>query len=160
MWRFDFSPPTSIPITARWLQFRKRHLQALAGLFTQALKLCQEAGLVKLGHVAIDGSKLQANASKQPPRRTMSYGRMGEAEKKLKDEIDALLQRSTREIEDTEASIGMSAQYLNEIEVAERTHISLATLRRWRLENRGPRFYKFGSLVRYDKEELAQFEQS
>ena len=54
----------------------------------------------------------------------------------------------------------MNAQYLNEIEVAERTHISLATLRRWRLENRGPRFYKFGSLVRYDKEELAQWEQS
>ncbi|MGA2218255.1 MAG: hypothetical protein ABSG51_09225 [Terracidiphilus sp.] len=59
MRRFDFSPPTSIPITARWLQLRKRHLQALAGLFTQALKLCQKAGLVNLGHVAIDGTKLQ-----------------------------------------------------------------------------------------------------
>jgi excisionase family DNA binding protein len=65
-----------------------------------------------------------------------------------------------RWIENTEVSINMSAQYLNEIEVAERTHISLATLRRWRLENRGPRFYKFGSLVRYDKEELTQWEQS
>lgn len=54
----------------------------------------------------------------------------------------------------------MNAQYLNESEVAERTHISLATLRRWRLENRGPKFYKFGSLVRYDKEELAQWERA
>jgi len=44
-------------------EFRKRHLQAMSGLFTQALKLCQKAGLVKLDHVAIDGSKLQGNAS-------------------------------------------------------------------------------------------------
>jgi transposase len=44
--------------------FRKRHLEALAGLFTQALLLCEKAGLVKLGHVAIDGSKIKANASK------------------------------------------------------------------------------------------------
>src|ERR1017187_6403027 len=75
-------------------EFRKRHLEALAGLFTQALKLCQKAGLVKLGHVAIDGSKIQGNASKH---KAMSYGRMGEAEKKLKDEIDALLQRAEAE---------------------------------------------------------------
>ena len=44
--------------------FRQRHLQALAGLFMQALRLCEKAGLVKLGHVAIDGTKLKANASK------------------------------------------------------------------------------------------------
>src|SRR5271166_1557840 len=74
--------------------FRKRHLEALAGLFVQALRLCQKAGLVKLGHVAIDGSKLQGNASKH---KAMSYGRMGEAEQKLKDEIDALLQRAEAE---------------------------------------------------------------
>jgi transposase len=75
-------------------EFRKRHLEALAGLFTQALQLCQKAGLVKLGHVAIDGTKLQANASKH---KAASYGRMGDAEKKLKDEIDALLQRAEAE---------------------------------------------------------------
>jgi transposase len=45
-------------------EFRKRHLEALAGLFTQALLLCEKAGLVKLGHVAIDGTKIKANASK------------------------------------------------------------------------------------------------
>jgi excisionase family DNA binding protein len=54
----------------------------------------------------------------------------------------------------------MNAQFLTEIEVAERTHISLATLRRWRLEKRGPKFYKFGSLVRYHKQDLAQWEQA
>ena len=44
--------------------FRKDHLKALAGLFMQVLKLCQKAGLVKLGHVALDGTKIKANASK------------------------------------------------------------------------------------------------
>ena len=44
--------------------FRKRHLKALAGLFVQVLKLCEKAGLVKLGHVALDGTKIKANASK------------------------------------------------------------------------------------------------
>ena len=72
-------------------EFRKRHLQALAGLFTQALLLCEKAGLVKLGHVAIDGTKIKANASKH---KAMSYDRMGETEQRLKQEIDALLKQA------------------------------------------------------------------
>jgi len=72
-------------------EFRKRHLSALAGLFLQALQLCQKAGLVKLGHVAIDGTKLQANASKH---KAMSYGRMSEAEQKLQAEVEELLRRA------------------------------------------------------------------
>lgn len=72
-------------------EFRKRHLAALAGLFVQALQLCQKAGLVKLGHVALDGTKLQANASKH---KAMSYGRMSEAEEKLKAEVEQLLNRA------------------------------------------------------------------
>jgi len=71
--------------------FRKRHLDALAGLFLQALQLCQKAGLIKLGHVAIDGTKLAANASKH---KAMSYGRMNEAEEKLKEKIKELLQQA------------------------------------------------------------------
>lgn len=71
--------------------FRQRHLPALGGLFVQALQLCQKAGMVKLGHVAIDGSKLQANASKH---KAMSYGRMGEAEQKLQAEVEELLRRA------------------------------------------------------------------
>src|SRR6266850_5850930 len=54
--------------------FRKQHLARLGELFVQALQLCQKAGLVKLGHVAIDGTKMQANASKH---KAMSYGRTG-----------------------------------------------------------------------------------
>ena len=45
-------------------EFRRRHLTALRGLFVQVLRLCRKAGLVKLGHVALDGTKLAANASK------------------------------------------------------------------------------------------------
>jgi predicted DNA-binding transcriptional regulator AlpA len=54
----------------------------------------------------------------------------------------------------------MNARFLTESEVAERTQISLATLRRWRLENRGPKYRKFGSLVRYPEDELASWEQN
>jgi transposase len=72
-------------------EFRRQHLEALAGLFMQALQLCQKAGLVKLGHVAVDGTKLQANASKH---KAMSYGRMSEAEEKLKAEVEELLKRA------------------------------------------------------------------
>jgi transposase len=76
------------PDHATIAEFRKRHLDALSGLFTQALLLCSEAGLVKLGHVSIDGTKIKANASKH---KAMSYKRMNETEARLKQEIDALL---------------------------------------------------------------------
>jgi hypothetical protein len=52
----------------------------------------------------------------------------------------------------------MSTRFFTETEVSERTHISLGTLRRWRLESKGPKFYKFGSLVRYGEDDLAQWE--
>jgi transposase len=65
-------------------EFRRRHLEALSGLFIQVLKLCQSAGLVKLGHIAVDGTKLKANASRN---KAMSYGRMKVAEPKLAAEV-------------------------------------------------------------------------
>jgi len=68
--------------------FRQQHLQALAGLFLQVLALCRQAGLVTLGHVALDGTKVLANASKH---KAMSYGRMGEAVRTLAEEVAALL---------------------------------------------------------------------
>jgi transposase len=68
--------------------FRQQHLPVLAELFTQVLQLCNKAGLVKLGHVAIDGTKQQANASKH---KAMSYDRMEEKEKQLKAEVEKLL---------------------------------------------------------------------
>lgn len=80
--------------------FRQRHLEALAGLFLQALRMCQKAGLVKLGHVAIDGTKLKANASKH---KAMSYARMSEAEQELQQEVEELLRQAeaTDAAEDT-----------------------------------------------------------
>jgi len=73
--------------------FRQEHLANLAQLFVQVLKLCQQAGLVKLGHVALDGTKVKANASKH---KAMSYERMGETEKKLEAEVQALLAEAAR----------------------------------------------------------------
>jgi transposase len=73
--------------------FRKRHLKALAGLFVQVLQLCQKAGLVKLGHVALDGTKVKANASK---RKAMSYGRMEKKAQELKAEVDLLLSQAAK----------------------------------------------------------------
>ena len=74
-------------------EFRKRHLPELAKLFVQVLELCQRAGLVKLGHVAIDGTKIKANASKW---QTMSYARMSEAEQELAAEVERLLAAAQR----------------------------------------------------------------
>jgi len=72
-------------------EFRKRHLGALAELFVQGLRLCQAAGLVTLGHVALDGTKLKANASKH---KAMSYARMEETERRLEAEVRALLEQA------------------------------------------------------------------
>lgn len=69
--------------------FRKRHLKALAALFVQVLKLAEKAGLVTLGHVALDGTKIKANASKH---KAMSYERMKKREAELKAEVDRWLE--------------------------------------------------------------------
>jgi len=68
--------------------FRKLHLKELSDLFVQILQLCQEAGLVKLGHIALDGTKIKANASRH---KAMSYGRMKEEQERLQGEIQGLL---------------------------------------------------------------------
>lgn len=69
-------------------KFRARHLKALAELFTQVLRLCRRAGLVRLGHIAIDGTKIKANASRH---KAMSYRRMAEVEPELRAQVDRLL---------------------------------------------------------------------
>jgi transposase len=71
--------------------FRKEQLKELEGLFIQVLQLCQKAGLVKLGHIALDSTKVQANASRH---KAMSYGRMKKEEKRLKEEIHQLLSKA------------------------------------------------------------------
>lgn len=77
--------------------FRRRHLEALSGMFTQVLGLCQKGGLVKLGHVALDGTKVKANASKH---KAMSYGRM----KKKASELEAEVKRLLAQAEATDAA--------------------------------------------------------
>ncbi|MCV7323021.1 IS1182 family transposase [Mycobacterium intracellulare] len=74
-------------------RFRKRHLSALGHVFVAALALCQAAGMVSLGRVALDGTKVRANASK---RKAMSYARMTEKEKILAAEVSALLAEAER----------------------------------------------------------------
>ena len=78
--------------------FRKDHLGALSGLFLQVLAFCQRAGLVKLGHVALDGTKVRANASRH---KAMSYKRMKEKEEQLAAEVAELLRRA-QEVDDEE----------------------------------------------------------
>jgi transposase len=70
-------------------EFRRRHLKALAALFVQVLQLAEKAGLVKLGHVALDGTKIKANASKH---KAMSYERMKKREAELAAEVDRWLE--------------------------------------------------------------------
>jgi len=73
--------------------FRQRHLTALGGLFEQVLRLCEKAGLVKLGHVALDGTRIRANASKH---KSMSYGRMKNAEKDLAAAVQGWFEEAER----------------------------------------------------------------
>lgn len=81
------------PDHASIAEFRKRHLPELAKLFVQVLQLCQRAGLIKLGHVAIDGTKIKANASKY---QTMTYTGLSEAEQKLAATVAQLLAEAER----------------------------------------------------------------
>ncbi len=74
-------------------EFRKVHLEKLSGLFFQALQLCQKAGLVKLGQVALDGTKLAANASRHQSR---SYQRLSEQEAALVAEVKRMLEEAAR----------------------------------------------------------------
>lgn len=72
-------------------KFRKRHLEALGGLFVQVLQLCKAANLVKLGHVCLDGSKVKANASKSSSK---SYGKLRKEEQALQDEVSGWLKEA------------------------------------------------------------------
>ncbi len=83
--------------------FRKEHLEAFQELFLEVLRMCREAGLVRIGHLSLDGSKYQANASKH---KAMSYGRIEEVEPQLEAEIKGLLQRAADVDEAEDAEYG------------------------------------------------------
>jgi len=91
--------------------FRQQHLTALAGLFVQALRLCQQAGLVKLGNVAVDGTKMMANAS---TRRSLPYQKLCERERYWQQTVDRLLAEAqlTDEQEDQRYGKGSSSDPL------------------------------------------------
>lgn len=84
-------------------EFRKRHLKALSGLFVEALRLCQKVGLVKLGHVSLDGTKIKANASKH---KAMSYGRMEKKVEELEIEVTRLLKQAQAVDDDEDSRYG------------------------------------------------------
>lgn len=100
MERVDFMSVTALekPDHRTVNAFRKRHLRALEGIFVQVLKMCRRAGLVKLGHVALDGTKVQANASKH---KAMSYERMCSEEKRLEAEVAGWMSLA-QEVDDEE----------------------------------------------------------
>lgn len=81
--------------------FRAFHLKELSELFVQVVKLAREMGLVKLGTIAVDGTKVKANASRH---KAMSYGHMLKAEAELKKEINALLERA-RQVDEAERNL-------------------------------------------------------
>lgn len=103
--RVDFMAVTALqkPDFRTVNEFRRRHLKALGELFVQVLRLCRRAGLVKLGHVALDGTKIKANASKH---KAMSYARMQSAEKELADTVAGWLKRAEAEDEEEDRDYG------------------------------------------------------
>jgi methylmalonyl-CoA mutase cobalamin-binding subunit len=84
-------------------EFRRVHLKALKELFVQGLKLCEKAGLVKLGSVALDGTKVKANASKH---KAMSYERMVKKETELEEEVKELLKRAEQTDDEEDKKYG------------------------------------------------------
>ena len=87
--------------------FRRRHLPALAGLFLQVLMLCRKAGLAKLGHVALDGTKVRASASRH---KAMSYERLCSSEERLAAEVATLLAEAERADEEEDALHGKESR--------------------------------------------------
>jgi transposase len=95
---FRFLAGGNMPKFRSIAEFRQRHLRAFRSLFLQVLLMCHENGLVKLGHVALDGTKVKANASKH---KAMSYGRMKTEEERLAREIDEMV-REAANIDESE----------------------------------------------------------
>ncbi len=87
--------------------FRKKHREALEGLFQQVLRMALEAGAMKVGRVALDGSKVKANASKH---KAMSYGHMKRRERELREEVKKLLGQADREDEEEDRRYGKDSR--------------------------------------------------
>ena len=86
-------------------EFRRRHLGEFKGLFVEVVRVARELGLARFGKLSIDGTKVRANASK---RKAMSYGRMRKEERRLKGEVEALLNRARDTDAEEDARFGES----------------------------------------------------
>ena len=106
--------------------FRKIHLKALEELFQQVLRLVLEVGALKLGRVALDGSKVKANASKH---KAMSYGRMEETEKRLRKEVRELLKQAEAVDEEEDKRYGRERQGEELPEELQRRETRIARIR-------------------------------
>jgi transposase len=84
-------------------EFRQRHLTAFQSLFVQVLEIAREAGVLRMGTVAVDGTKVKASASKH---KAMSYGRMKQDQERLKSEIEELTSRAARVDAEEDAQYG------------------------------------------------------
>lgn len=96
---FRFLAADQAPDFRSIARFRRRHLDALADLFLQSLHLAQKLGMVKMGRVALDGTKLEANASKH---KAMSYGRLVDKEERIEAEIAQLEAQAAALLADAE----------------------------------------------------------
>ena len=104
--RVDFMAVTGMqqPDFRTISDFRKRHLTELGELFRQVLKLCQRAGMVKLSHVALDGTRISGNAAKD---QTLKYSRMKKSEQELSDEIAGWFREAERQDQADDAAYGI-----------------------------------------------------
>ena len=100
---FHYLTGMARPVFKTFIDFRKRHREDMKAVFVQTVKLARELGLAQLGGVALDGTKIQANTSKH---KAMSYGRMQEEEKRLKEEIETLLKKAEATDQEEDQKLG------------------------------------------------------
>ncbi len=101
---FKYLAGMETPAFKTFIEFRKRHREEMADLFVQTVRLAKEMGFALLSSVALDGTKMQADTSKH---KAMSYGRMQEEEKKLKAEMEELLQKAQQIDEQEGRDVGV-----------------------------------------------------
>ena len=104
---FKYLAGMQTPAFKTFIEYRARHREEMAELFVQTVKLAQEMGFALLSKVALDGTKMSADTSKH---KAMSYGRMQEEEKKLRAEMEALLQ-TAQQIDEQEEAEGEGDGY-------------------------------------------------
>lgn len=112
-------------------EFRRIHLEPLSKLFVQVLQLCRRAGLVRLGHVAVDGTKMKANASKH---KAMSHARMKDEQQRLQALVDELMSKAESVDRDEDAKHGVGKPAEDLPEDLRRAQTRLARIRKAKAE--------------------------